>query len=230
MQIAPVEVFRSPSREACDERVFMLSAVNIASDIVPSVAGFSVFVAHPQGALAAHHLWQYEQELRRRYIAALPAPPLPQHPHAWRGSLLYVALLVVVALAVVNGWGRHDLFTLGVWIRADDSGNVAGVPRDLESGHREYVYISWEGPWRYGLARSCGTAVVIVVAAGFSNFVEVGSARLASSRWCGEQVCGLGCRRACVATRSHVAPMGTKMGNPVRRFVARTAGHGAAVS
>ena len=51
--------------------------------------------------------------MRRRHVPAIPAPPLPQHPNAWTGSLLYVALLVLVALAVVNGWGRGDLFTLG---------------------------------------------------------------------------------------------------------------------
>lgn len=109
-----VIVFRSVARGACDERAFVLSALNIPSEVLPGSAGFELAVAPAQSALAAHHLWQYEQELRQRAAPAPVLPPAPPpRPHAWVGSALYVALLVLVAMAVVQGWWRAELFTLG---------------------------------------------------------------------------------------------------------------------
>ena len=179
MQVAPVEVFRSLTREACDDRAFMLSAVNIPSEIVASVAGYSVYVAHPQGALAAHHLWQYEQEMRRRQVAAIPAPPLPQHPDAWVGSLLYVVLLVLVALAVVNGWGRADLFALGELDSARVQQGQWWRSLTALTLHLDIVHlVSNLGAgvaFGYFASRQIGAGtawLLIVLAAGVSNFIE----------------------------------------------------------
>jgi rhomboid protease GluP len=179
MQVAPVEVFRSLTREACDDRAFMLSAVNIPSEIVASVAGYSVYVAHPQGALAAHHLWQYEQEMRRRQLAAIPAPPSPQHPDAWVGTVFYVVLLVLIALVVVKGWGRADLFTLGEldsarvqqgqWWRA-----LTALTLHLDIAHL-VSNLGAGAAFGYLASRQIGAGtawLLIVLAAGSSNFIE----------------------------------------------------------
>jgi membrane associated rhomboid family serine protease len=69
-------------------------------------------VPHAQAAFALHHLWHYEQELRRRPRVAMPQARV--FPHAWVGSALYVAVLVAVAVAVVRGWWRPDLFAAGM--------------------------------------------------------------------------------------------------------------------
>ncbi len=106
-----IEVFRSPDRAQCDDRAFMLSAVNIPSEVDASPTGYVVRVPYAQAAFATHHLWQYEQELRRRPRVVLP--PARVYPHAWVGSAIYVALLALVAMIVVRGWWRPDTFAIG---------------------------------------------------------------------------------------------------------------------
>jgi rhomboid protease GluP len=106
-----IEVFRSFDRRQCDDRAFMLSAVNIPSEVAVGSTGYVVSVPHAQAAFARHHLWQYEQELPRRPRVVLP--PAPVHPHAWVGSAFYVALLALVAMVVVRGWWRPDTFLIG---------------------------------------------------------------------------------------------------------------------
>jgi membrane associated rhomboid family serine protease len=107
-----IEVFRSLDRRQSDDRAFMLAAVNIPSDVAADSTGYVVSVPYAQAAFAKHHLWQYEQELRRRPGVVLPAAPV--HPHAWVGSALYVALLALVAMIVVRGWLGPDTFALGM--------------------------------------------------------------------------------------------------------------------
>lgn len=105
-----IEVFHSPDRAPCADRAFMLAAVNIPAVIEFGPTGYVVRVPHAQAAFAAHHLWQYEQELRRR-PRVMPQARL--FPHAWVGSTLYVAVLVAVAFAAVQGLWRPDLFAVG---------------------------------------------------------------------------------------------------------------------
>ena len=113
VQMTPdfIEVFRSFDRRQCDDRAFMLAAVNIPSEVDVDSASYVVSVPYGQAAFANHHLWQYEQELRRRPRIVLQ--PARVYPHAWVGSALYVALLVMVAMAVVRGWWRPDTFAIG---------------------------------------------------------------------------------------------------------------------
>ena len=113
VQMTPdfIEVFRSLDRRQCDDRAFMLAAVNIPSEVEVDSASYVVSVPYGQAAFANHHLWQYEQELRRR--PRIVPPPARVYPHAWLGSALYVALLVLVAMAVVRGWWRPDTFAIG---------------------------------------------------------------------------------------------------------------------
>jgi membrane associated rhomboid family serine protease len=106
-----IEVFRSLDRAQCDDRAFMLAAVNIASEVGLGSTGYVVRVPYTQAAFATHHLWQYEQELRRRPRVVLP--PARVYPHAWVGSAIYIALLALVAMIVVRGWWRPDTFMVG---------------------------------------------------------------------------------------------------------------------
>jgi rhomboid protease GluP len=105
-----IDVFSSPDQAACGDRAFMLGAVNIPARIDGGPTRFVVQVPHRFVAFAAHHLWQYEQELRRRPVVV---PPERRMPHAWIGSALYVALMAFVSLAVVRGWWGPDAFMRG---------------------------------------------------------------------------------------------------------------------
>lgn len=107
-----VPVFHSRTRRACEERAFVLTAVAIASEIMPGPdgSGFLLAVAPAQAALANHHLWQYEQEQHRS--PPVPPPP-PRFAHAWVGSLVQALVLSLAMLAVVQGWGPPDLFVRG---------------------------------------------------------------------------------------------------------------------
>ncbi|MEO8309265.1 MAG: rhomboid family intramembrane serine protease [Pseudomonadota bacterium] len=107
-----VDVFRSLDRRQCDDRAFMLAAVSIPSEVDAGATGYVVRVPYAQVAFANHHLWQYEQELRRRPRMVLPLPRV--HPHAWVGSACYVLLLALISTIAVRGWWRPDTFALGM--------------------------------------------------------------------------------------------------------------------
>lgn len=112
MPDAGVEIFRSPRRAECDERVFVLAAVGIASMITAQGADFLVHVDPPNIAQALAHLRQYDIEMQHRAAAApLPSPPL--HSGASLGSAAYAAVLLTVAVAVANGLWRLDAFDVG---------------------------------------------------------------------------------------------------------------------
>jgi len=107
---APVTVFRSRRRRACEERLLVLTAVGVAGEVVPGEGEFLVQVDPQDAACAQRHLAQYDAENR-----APPAPPPPPrlHPFAWVGCALYVATLLGVAYVVGNGLVRLDAFDLG---------------------------------------------------------------------------------------------------------------------
>src|SRR5512134_3418574 len=88
-----VEVFRSPWRNACEERDFVLHAVGIPSQVVWLGRAWALVVPATEYAAAVAQLGRYERENppRRR-----PAPPEPLHDGAWLGSLAYVAVMLLV--------------------------------------------------------------------------------------------------------------------------------------
>jgi rhomboid protease GluP len=106
----PVVVFRSLRRPACDERAFVLTAVLIDNQILEEPTGFALCVGQRQAAHAAHHLHQYDEE-RRRPRPRLPA--LVQFPNAWRGSVIYALVLVLVATTAAMHLFARDLFDAG---------------------------------------------------------------------------------------------------------------------
>jgi rhomboid protease GluP len=107
----PVDVFRSARRRACDERVFVLTAVGIESEIELDIDVYAVRVDAGVLAHAQHHLWQYEQERR---VVRLPEPAMISQPRAWLGALLYMLLLLLVPVAVSQGGFERDFYALGV--------------------------------------------------------------------------------------------------------------------
>lgn len=106
----PVEVFRAAQRRACEERAFMLMAVGIDSEVDAAAEGFALHVEQPLLAHARHHLWQYEQERQR----TVPAARFELRPGAWRGSLIYMAVLLLPPIALAQGWIRGDPYQFGV--------------------------------------------------------------------------------------------------------------------
>ena len=174
---ALVEVFRSPSPADCEDRAFVLAAVQIPSQIAAHAGGHSLHVAPQQAALAAHHLWHYAQEQRRRPPA--PAPLPAPFPLAWVGSGVYAVVLALVALAVVLGWGPPDLFVRGMlesgavrggqWWRA-----ITALTLHIDRTHL-VSNLGAGAAIGYFAARQMGAGtswLLIVVAASASNFVE----------------------------------------------------------
>jgi membrane associated rhomboid family serine protease len=105
-----VTVFRSPLRSACEERAFVLTAVQIPSEVIFDEGLFALRVSQRQAAHAAHHLHQYDGE--RRHVRPRQ-PPVRHYPDAWRGALAYVLLLLGVALIAAQHLPGLDLFAAG---------------------------------------------------------------------------------------------------------------------
>jgi len=105
-----VTVFRSPLRSACEERAFVLTAVQIPSEVIFDMGLFALRVSQPQAALAAHHLHQYDGE--RRHVRPRQ-PPVRHFPAAWRGALTYVVVLLGVAFLAAQHLPGLDLFASG---------------------------------------------------------------------------------------------------------------------
>jgi membrane associated rhomboid family serine protease len=103
----PVEVYRSHWRPACEERAFMLHAVGIDSQVLPTGSRWSLFVLPSQADAAARQLRTYDRENppRRRVLQ-----PEGTQPKAWLGPVVYVVALVVVAwLAGNRAWAANWL-------------------------------------------------------------------------------------------------------------------------
>jgi len=177
MLVDPVVVFRSVRRPACDERAFVLTAVLIDNQIIDEQGGFALCVDQRQAAHAAHHLHQYDDERRR------PRPRLPamrQFPHAWRASLAYAALMVLVAIAAATHAFTRDLF---------DAGAVHGGMLATGQWWRAFTALTlhWDLEHLLGnlgagslfgffAARQLGNGrawLLVLLAAGFANLVEV---------------------------------------------------------
>ena len=172
-----IGVFRSPDRAPCEDRAFMLAAVNIPSSIEAGPLGFELQVHQAQAAFATHHLWQYEQEHAVR--PALPPPAATVHPRAWIGSLAYMAVMILVALAVVRGWGPADMFARGALTAQAIQGaewwrtitaltlhfDIVHLMMNLGSG----VAIGWLASRQLGNGHAW---LLTLIAASFSNLLE----------------------------------------------------------
>jgi rhomboid protease GluP len=171
-----VPVFNSRRRAPGNERVFMLSAVGIASEIVFDGVYFVVLVGEADADAARTHLSQYEHERGPR---PPPPAPLPVLPHAWVGSAFYAATLIIIGLMVSNGFWRLDAFDAGQidaarvrsgqWWRA-----WTALTLHLDGTHLVANLVAgiWFG---YLAARQIGSGVswlLIVTGAALANLLE----------------------------------------------------------
>jgi membrane associated rhomboid family serine protease len=176
MLVDPVVVFRSLGRPACDERAFVLTAVLIDNQIIEEPAGFALCVSQRQAAHAAHNLHQYDEERRR----PRPRPAIVQFPDAWRGSAVYAAVLVLVAITAAMHAFPRDLF---------DAGAVHGDMLSTGQWWRAFTALSlhWDLEHLFGnlgagtlfgyfAARQLGNGrswLLVLLSAGLANLIEV---------------------------------------------------------
>jgi len=105
-----VTVFAAARRQACDERLLVLTAVGLPAIVTPLSGMFLLQVSPADAAAALRHLRHYDQENRP---PPPPPPPPPVYPYAWLGCLLYALVLLGVAAAISRGMGRLDAFEVG---------------------------------------------------------------------------------------------------------------------
>jgi rhomboid protease GluP len=105
-----IEVFRSPTPQACDERALVLLAVGIPALMSAEHGAFSLLVAAGDQSRATIELARYALENRPR---ARPLPPR-LHPRAVAGALGYALVLFAVAVASSRGFLGRDWFDAGV--------------------------------------------------------------------------------------------------------------------
>ncbi len=98
-----LEVFRSPRRADCDERVFMLTAVGVPSRLDFDGFEFVLRVDEPHYEVARAHLARYALESRP---GPPPPPPIRLNPFAWMGCVAYVFALFFVGYSVAGGYWR----------------------------------------------------------------------------------------------------------------------------
>jgi membrane associated rhomboid family serine protease len=103
-------VFRARARKPCEERAFMLAAVDISSAIGFDGLDYVVRVAEGDAAPALIHLRQYEAE---RVPKPPPPPAPPTLPNAWVGCVVYGITLVVIGLLISNAVWPLDAFDRG---------------------------------------------------------------------------------------------------------------------
>jgi rhomboid protease GluP len=173
-----VELFRSTRIADVEDRAFVLTAVGLPNEIVRQNEHFVLWVNAWAFSQARHHIESHSAES----IVAQPAPSLPKaplHPHAWIGSLFYIAVLMAVAGAVSSGVGPLNAFELG----ALDAGRVqegelwrAWTALTLHLDIEHLVLNLGAGAWLGYLAGrrlGYGTAwMLIVVGAGLANLLE----------------------------------------------------------
>ncbi len=172
----PAVVFRAADHRACEERAFVLTAVGIDSVTVPVEGGFVLLVEHDMLAHAQHHLWQYEQERVRKPVTEAKFTPQPQ---AWKGSLLYILVLVLVPFAWAQGWIRTDpyvsatldpaLVRSGEWWRALTALTLHWDASHLLGNLGGGALLGFSAAQIWGNARAW---LLILIAATCANFVE----------------------------------------------------------
>ena len=89
----------------------MLVAVGISCEVQFDGDGYVVLVEAAERETALQQLWMYEQDRGRR-----PPPPAgvpPPRAGSWRGSAVYVAVLLFAPFALAQGWFAADLYDAG---------------------------------------------------------------------------------------------------------------------
>jgi rhomboid protease GluP len=175
----PAVVFRSARRRACEEHAFVLMAVGIASEVefVGGDIGYEVVVEAAVREQALHHLWMYEQERASR-----PPPPEERPPPlsgGWRGSLAYAVVLLLIPIALSQGWFQANPYHVGVmdpqrirageWWRALTALTLHWDATHLLGNLGAGALLGISAAQIWGSARAC---LVIAVAAMAANLAE----------------------------------------------------------
>jgi rhomboid protease GluP len=106
----PVEVHRSRSRAACEERALVLHAVGIAAEIGVQDRDWLLYVDALDAAEAHRQLQRYEHENPPR---GRPSPPLELQPGAWIGALAWAGVLLAVGYLAGRDAFATDWFGAG---------------------------------------------------------------------------------------------------------------------
>jgi rhomboid protease GluP len=173
---ADVEVYRSSSRRACEERALVLGAVGIATAMVLRAEEYRLEVPPAEAPRARAQLAQYEAE-------NLPTRPRGRvarlYPKAWVGCLFYAAWLLGVPLAITDGLVRLDAFQTGELYGARVQGGQwwrAWTALTLHVSGPHLAANLGAGLWfGYLAGRKIGVGVawfLIVLGAGLANLVE----------------------------------------------------------
>lgn len=111
------QIYRSARLADCEELAFVLTAIGIASEIEWDGEAHVLQVAAEQMNSALAHLERYAAEKSATQTAATSAARAPawlaDHRGAWTGVVLYAVVLCAVSLALANGLGRLDAFSVG---------------------------------------------------------------------------------------------------------------------
>lgn len=172
-----IEVYRSSRLGDVEDRVFVLTAVGIASMIHRDDGEFLLLVEAGHEPRAREEITSYEAENRRG--TPRPAPRAKPARHALAGALVYAALLLGITLALWNGYGPLDAYSrggldgervqAGEWWRA-----LTALTLHVDIAHvvSNVGFGMWFG---YLGARQLGPGsawLLIVVAAGLANLFE----------------------------------------------------------
>ena len=157
----------------------MLVAVGIASEVefVGGDIGYEVLVEAVVREQALQQLWMYEQERTRQPLpSAASSPPISG---GWRGSLAYIAVLLLVPFAQAQGWLRQDPYEAGVmdparihageWWRALTALTLHWDAAHLLGNLGGGALLGLSAAQFWGSARAW---LLIALAAGLANLVE----------------------------------------------------------
>jgi rhomboid protease GluP len=171
-----VELHRSQTSAACEQRAFVLRAVGIASDIVMLDNSFVLFVQAEVADTARAHLAHYATE----NAAPVKPPPSPQlHEYAWIAPLLYGCSLVLIAFLAGRNTFSFDWYAAGALTHSMQKsdqwwGAVTALTFHVDHDHL-LSNIGFGVLFAYPAARLLGAGVAfigMIISAIFGNILD----------------------------------------------------------
>ncbi|MET0497778.1 MAG: rhomboid family intramembrane serine protease [Steroidobacteraceae bacterium] len=174
--MALTEIYHSPRLGDCEQRAFVLKAVGIDFAVYERDDLFGLLVPEELADTAIGHLRSYDEESR---VVVLPPTPLPVHPNAWVGAVVYIAALLGVAWLAGEKYGGVDWLDTGALTHAAASSNewwrvVTALTLHADLGHM-LGNIAFGAPFGFFAAQLLGTGCAwasILIAAAFGNFLD----------------------------------------------------------
>jgi membrane associated rhomboid family serine protease len=133
-----VEIYRSATRAACEERAFVLHAVGIGSEILAVGEGWALFTALESHEQARQQLLRYQRENPARRPVLRPEAAL--QPGAGFGVLGYAATLLLVGWlagrqAFTRDWLDAGMLRSGVVSAGEAWRAVTALTLHFDVGH-----------------------------------------------------------------------------------------------